>query len=194
MVRLQSSAFQTLRPAVSRKHRGFSVLFWPGSAVLPPRVLFFSKITRCSPGRLLLVSWCCRCRAHTRCMRCCRGVADGSCVPHAWRAGQAAAAERGLRAGCVAQCLKRLGALRRGRLLRSCLAGQLWPRQQEPCDRSGPCDRIQGGHTDARRSTGQGNSSPSGLRCFVTICIYSIELLLYFCAESTAKSPYGILS
>ena len=44
-------AFQTLRPVVSRKKRGFSAHFWPGGAVLPPRVSPFSKLKRSSACR-----------------------------------------------------------------------------------------------------------------------------------------------
>ena len=39
--------FQTIRPVVSRKKRGFSAHFRPGGAVLPPRILTFSK-AKCS--------------------------------------------------------------------------------------------------------------------------------------------------
>ena len=44
---LKRFAFQTIRPVVSRKKRGFSAHFWPGGAVLPPRILPFSK-AKCS--------------------------------------------------------------------------------------------------------------------------------------------------
>ena len=43
--RLMRFGFQTLRPVVSRKKRGFSARFGPGGAV-PPRVLPFSKARR----------------------------------------------------------------------------------------------------------------------------------------------------
>ena len=43
--RLMRFGFQTLRPVVSRKKRGFSARFEPGGAV-PPRVLPFSKARR----------------------------------------------------------------------------------------------------------------------------------------------------
>ena len=39
-------AFQTIRPVVSRKKRGFSAHFGPGGAVPPPRVSPFSKVKR----------------------------------------------------------------------------------------------------------------------------------------------------
>ena len=40
---LQHFAFQTIRPGVSRKKRGFSAHFGPGGAVLPPRNLPLAK-------------------------------------------------------------------------------------------------------------------------------------------------------
>ena len=40
---LQRVALQTVRPAVSRKKRGFSVRFGPGGAVPQPRVFTFFK-------------------------------------------------------------------------------------------------------------------------------------------------------
>ena len=43
---LKRFAFQTIRPVVSRKKRGFSAHFGPGGAVSPPRVLPFSKVKR----------------------------------------------------------------------------------------------------------------------------------------------------
>ncbi|MCI7569282.1 MAG: hypothetical protein MSH25_07970, partial [Desulfovibrio sp.] len=43
---LKCFAFQTIRPVVSRKKRGFSAHFWPGGAVTPPRVSPFSKLKR----------------------------------------------------------------------------------------------------------------------------------------------------
>ena len=41
--RLKRFALQSIRPGVSRKKRGISARFQPGSAVLPPRILPFSK-------------------------------------------------------------------------------------------------------------------------------------------------------
>ncbi len=46
---LKCFAFQTIRPVVSRKKRGFSAHFGPGGAVPPPRVSPFSKLKRSSP-------------------------------------------------------------------------------------------------------------------------------------------------
>ncbi|WP_300806907.1 hypothetical protein [uncultured Desulfovibrio sp.] len=46
IISLKRLAFQTIRPVVSRKKRGFSAHFGPGGAVLPPRVLPFSKAKR----------------------------------------------------------------------------------------------------------------------------------------------------
>ena len=43
---MKSFAFQTIRPVVSRKKRGFSAHFGPGGAVPPPRVSSFSKLKR----------------------------------------------------------------------------------------------------------------------------------------------------
>ena len=43
---LKCFAFQTIRPVVSRKKRGFSAHFGPGGAVPPPRVSPFSKLKR----------------------------------------------------------------------------------------------------------------------------------------------------
>ena len=43
---LKRCAFQTIRPVVSRKKRGFSAHFGPGGAVPPPRVPPFSKVKR----------------------------------------------------------------------------------------------------------------------------------------------------
>ena len=40
---LKCFAFQTIRPVVSRKKRGFSAHFWPGGAVPPPRVCLFQR-------------------------------------------------------------------------------------------------------------------------------------------------------
>ena len=54
---LKRFAFQTIRPVVSRQKRGFSAHFRPGGAVLPPRVLPFSKAERAClyrPRRTLL--------------------------------------------------------------------------------------------------------------------------------------------
>ena len=45
--RLKRFAFQTIRPVVSRKKRGFSAHFGSGGAVPPPRILPFSK-AKCS--------------------------------------------------------------------------------------------------------------------------------------------------
>ena len=48
-------AFQTIRPGVSRKKRGFSAWFGSGGAVPPPRVLSLKKIQRSmrsGPGQL----------------------------------------------------------------------------------------------------------------------------------------------
>ena len=47
---LKRNAFQTIRPVVSRKKRGFSAHFGPGGAVLPPRVLPSSKAKRSVRG------------------------------------------------------------------------------------------------------------------------------------------------
>ena len=44
---LKRKAFQTIRPVVSRKKTRFSVHFWPGGAVPPPRIVPFSK-AKCS--------------------------------------------------------------------------------------------------------------------------------------------------
>ena len=43
---LKCFAFQTIRPVVLRKKRGFSAHFGPGGAVPPPRVSPFSKLKR----------------------------------------------------------------------------------------------------------------------------------------------------
>ncbi|MDM8216369.1 hypothetical protein QUW15_09450 [Desulfovibrio piger] len=43
---LKRCAFQTIRPVVSRKKRGFSAHFGPGGAVSPPRVSPFPKLKR----------------------------------------------------------------------------------------------------------------------------------------------------
>ena len=53
---LKRCAFQTIRPVVSRKKRGFSAHFGPGGVVPPPRVSPFSKLKR--PGRIEPVSLC----------------------------------------------------------------------------------------------------------------------------------------
>ena len=53
---LKCRAFQTIRPVVSRKKRGFSAHFWPGGAVPPPRVSPLKKVKR--PGRIEPVSLC----------------------------------------------------------------------------------------------------------------------------------------
>ena len=46
---LKRCAFQTIRPVVLRKKRGFSAHFGPGGAVPPPRVSPFSKLKRSTP-------------------------------------------------------------------------------------------------------------------------------------------------
>ena len=48
---LKCFAFQTIRPVVSRKKRGFSAHFGPGGAMPPPRVSPFAKAKRSYPGK-----------------------------------------------------------------------------------------------------------------------------------------------